>query len=447
MIKIKKGLTLPIAGAPRQVIENGRAVTQVALIGFDHHGMKPTMEVSVGDRVKCGQLLFTDKKTPGVRYTSPASGVVSAIHRGEKRVFQSIVIDVEGDEHETFAHYKPADLAQLTTEQVVQNLVQSGEWTAFRTRPYSKVPEPGSEPHSIFVAAMDTHPLAGDPRIVIEAEKQAFSDGLQVIGKLTRGKVFVCTAPGFSPSLPGGGAVVQETFEGPHPAGLPGTHIHYLDPVSATKVVWTIGYQDVIAIGHLFTSGRRYTRRVVSLAGPAVRNPRLVATRLGASLDQLTAGELTGQDVRVVSGSVLGGRHAKGSVAFLGRYANQVSCLEEGHRREFMGWLTPGVNRFSVLGIYLSRFMPGKQFNMTTTTNGSDRAMVPVGAYERVMPLDILPTQLLRSLIVGDTEMAQKLGCLELDEEDLSLCTFVCPGKYEYGPILRDNLTRIEKEG
>ncbi|WP_020408770.1 Na(+)-translocating NADH-quinone reductase subunit A [Hahella ganghwensis] len=445
MIKIKKGLDLPIAGAPAQVIDDGKPVNQVALVGFDYNGMKPTMEVQVGDRVKCGQLLYTDKKTEGVRYTAPASGTVSAINRGERRVFQSIVIDVEGDEHIEFAQYESGSLAQLTREQVVENLVESGEWTAFRTRPFSKVPAIDAEPHSIFVNAMDSHPLAGDPAVVIETAKADFKNGLTVLTRLTRGKVFVTTRPGVSLDLPAD--VAKEEFDGPHPAGLPGTHIHHLDPVNASKSVWAIGAQDVIAIGRLFTTGRKSMERVVALAGPAVSKPRLVKTRVGANLTQLTSGELSVNDVRIVSGSVLGGRNAKGSVSFLGRYAVQVSCLEEGDNREFLGWLSPGGSKFSVLNIYLSKLNPGRLFNFTTTTNGSERAMVPVGSYERVMPLDILPTQLLRSLIVGDTEVAQKLGCLELDEEDLALCTFVCPGKYEYGPILRSNLTLIEKEG
>ncbi len=445
MIKIKKGLDLPIAGAPAQVIEDGKPVTQVALVGFDYNGMKPTMEVQVGDRVKCGQLLFTDKKTEGVRYTAPASGTVTHINRGERRVFQSIVIDIEGDEHVEFAQYNAADLQQLTRDQVVQNLTESGEWAAFRTRPFSKVPASDAEPHSIFVNAMDTHPLAADPSVIIETAKTDFNNGLTVISKLTRGKVFVCAKAGTSVDVVS--AATKEEFDGPHPAGLPGTHIHYLDPVNASKSVWTIGYQDVIAIGRLFTSGQKSMERIVALAGPAANKPRLVKTRLGANLAQLTSGEVANEDVRVISGSVLGGRTAKGSVAFLGRYATQVSCLQEGDHREFLGWLSPGSSKFSLLNIYISKLSPGRLFNFTTTTNGSERAMVPMGSYERVMPLDILPTQLLRSLIVGDTEVAQKLGCLELDEEDLALCTFVCPGKYEYGPILRNNLTLIEKEG
>ncbi|MCG8516693.1 MAG: Na(+)-translocating NADH-quinone reductase subunit A [Pseudomonadales bacterium] len=448
MIKIKKGLDLPISGAPEQTITDGKPVRHVALIGFDYNGMKPTMAVKEGDRVKRGELLFTDKKTEGVRYTSPAAGVVKEVNRGERRVFQSIVIEIDGDEAETFARYSEADLAGLERQQVVDNLVESGLWTAFRTRPYSKVPEIDATPHSIFVSVMDTNPLAADPTVIIRENAAQFEKGLALVTKLTNGKVFVTGKPGSDVPVPKSGDVEVHQFDGVHPAGNVGTHIHHLDPVGASKSVWTLGYQDVIDIAKLFETGELPVERVVALAGPKALKPRLVRTRIGASLAELTDGEVaTDSELRLISGSVFGGRRGAGPCAYLGRFANQISVLEEGTKREFMGWLSPGTNRFSVLNIYLSKLVGGKKFDFTTTTNGSERAMVPVGAYEQVMPLDILPTQLLRSLIVGDTETAQKLGALELDEEDLALCTFVCPGKYEYGPILRENLTRIEIEG
>lgn len=446
MIKIRKGLDLPISGSPTQSIEDGPRVRSVALVGFDYHGMKPTMAVQVGDKVKVGQELFTDKKTPGVIFTAPAAGTVSAINRGAQRVFQSVVIDVDGDDAVEFERYGSAELAGLSRAQVQQNLVQSGLWTAFRTRPYSRVPAPESTPNSIFVTAMDTNPLAVDPAVVVAEKSEAFANGLTVIGRLLGGKVFVCHAANTDLPKGQGSNISYHAFGGVHPAGNAGTHIHYLDPVGATKSVWTVGYQDVIAIGELFTTGRLSVERVISLAGPMVTRPRLIRTRLGASVEELTAGELKAGENRTVSGSVFGGRYGGSAVRYLGRYHTQISVLREGRERTFLHYLRPGSKNFSVLPIYISKFTGG-HFDFTTSTNGSERAMVPIGSYERVMPLDILPTQLLRSLIVGDTETAQQLGCLELDEEDLALCTFVCPGKYEYGPILRNNLTRIEIEG
>ena len=445
MIKIKRGLDLPMTGTPTQRIEAAKPVHSVAVIGFDYNGMKPTMQVQEGDRVKLGQVLFSDKKTPGVNFTAPGAGVVKAINRGDRRVLQSVVIELEGDEHIAFASYSADQLAGLAQEQVRENLQESGLWTAFRTRPYSKTPAVDTTPRSIFVTAMDTHPLAADPAVVIAEYAEDFSRGLTVLSRLA--KVFLCKAEGVT--LPGESLdnVHTEAFTGPHPAGLPGTHIHYLDPVSATRVVWHIGYQDVIAIGKLFTTGQLWVERVIALAGPVAKKPRLLRTRLGANVGDLIRDELHAGQNRVISGSVLGGRTARGTCNFLGRYHTQLSCLAEGDERQMFHYLRAGVNKFSVLNIFVSKLFAGKKFAFTTTTNGSERAMVPVGSYEKVMPLDILPTQLLRAILVGDTEVAQQLGCLELDEEDLALCTFACPGKYEYGPILRDNLTRIEQEG
>ncbi|MFT6029864.1 MAG: Na+-transporting NADH:ubiquinone oxidoreductase subunit A [Oleiphilaceae bacterium] len=447
MVNIKKGLDLPISGSPEQKISDTKIVSKVAIVGFDYPGMKPTMSVQVGDSVKKGQLLFEDKKTQGVKYTSPACGKIIEINRGEKRVFQSVVIEVSGTDAVEFDKFAVSALSSLNRDQVVSNLVESGVWTSFRTRPYSKVPAIDSKPNSIFVTAMDTHPLAADPCVIIKEELASFNDGLSVIEKLTDGNVFVCTKPGSDIKVKTSDRIVNETFSGPHPSGNAGTHIHFLDPVSEKKQVWSIGYQDVIAIGKLFVSGELYVDRILSIAGPGIKKPRLIKSRLGADLNEITLGDTSSDSVRVISGSVLGGRTSRGVVAYLGRYANQISVIEEQSERELMGWLSPGLNKFSMMNIYISKLFSGRLFNFTTTTNGSERAMVPIGAYERVMPLDMLPTQLLRSLIVEDTEQAQLLGCLELDEEDLALCTFVCPGKYEYGPILRQNLTRIEKEG
>jgi Na+-transporting NADH:ubiquinone oxidoreductase subunit A len=417
----------------------------VALVGPDYIGMKPSMSVREGDRVKLGQLLFTDKKTEGVRFTSPASGVVAAINRGAKRVLQSVVIDLDGDEAETFptcTRKAPPSAAAIR-----EQLVASGQWTALRTRPFSRVPAPASEAAAIFITAIDTHPLAADPQIVIAEQAEAFCLGQELLAQLTKGKVYLCVAAGSEVPTGEASNIELARFGGPHPAGLAGTHIHFLEGASASRTVWTIGYQDVIAIGRLFLDGRLYTTRIVSLAGPQVENPRLVLSRLGADLQALCAGEMKAGENRIISGSVLGGRAVHAGTAYLGRYHNQVSVLLEGRRREFMGWFSPGFRKHSSLGIYVTSLLGTKPLPMTTSTNGSERAMVPVGSYEKVMPLDILPTQLLRSLIVGDTEMAQALGCLELEEEDLALCSYVCPGKYEYGPILRDNLTRIEQGG
>ncbi|QDS99017.1 Na(+)-translocating NADH-quinone reductase subunit A [Adhaeretor mobilis] len=455
--RIEKGLDLPIAGEPEQTISDGPTITQVALLGDDYVGMKPTMAVAEGDRVKLGQIVFEDKKQPGVKFTAPAAGKVVAINRGAKRKFESLVIEVDGDgasetSQVTFPTFPDHNLARLERDKVRDQLVAAGLWTALRTRPYNKTPAIDGIPHSLFITAMDTNPLAADPAVMLAKYPAEFIAGIEALSALTDGKTYVCRRAGSE--IPGESKVAAEfhAFDGPHPAGLAGTHIHLLDPVDRNKVVWHIGYQDVVAAGHLFLHGKIFTERTIAIAGPVAKNPRLVRTRLGASLAELTAGEVElpgDQQVRVISGSVLSGRTATSPANYLGRFANQVALLAEGNQREFVGWMLPGEEKFSIRRIFSSAWTggEGKRFRFTTNTGGSQRAIVPIGMYEQVMPLDLIATPLLKSLIVEDTENAQQLGALELAEEDLGLCTFVCPGKYEYGPILRENLTRIEHEG
>ena len=447
MFRIRKGLDLPISGVPEQHVTTGASIHHVAIVGDDYVGMRPAMLVQEGDRVIKGQALFEDKKNPGVKFTAPASGTVVAIHRGERRVLQSVVIQIEGDEKREFARFDAADLATLSHDAVQTQLLESGLWTALRTRPYSKTPVPGTVPAAIFVSAIDTNPLSSDPQPLILAESKAFDAGLTVLTRLTPGKVHVCQASGGKLGGHPQGQVAFNEFAGPHPAGLVGTHIHFLEPVSLTKQVWHLNYQDVIAIGKLFTTGELCAERIIAIGGPQATQPRLVRTLLGADLTALLAGETKEGENRIISGSVLSGRHATGPMAWLGRFHLQVSVVLEGREKELFGWVLPGAEKYSVTRTTLGHFLRRKLFNFSTSTNGGERAMVPIGNYERVMPLDILPTVLLRDLLAGDTDGAQALGCLELDEEDLALCTYVCPGKYEYGPVLREVLTRIEQEG
>ena len=446
-ISIKKGLKIPIAGVPDQSIYEGPSVSSVALLGQDYVGVKPSMQVEVGSRVKVGQPIFTDKTNPGVVYTSPGTGIVSSINRGAKRVLQSVVIQLEGNEEETFDSFRHDELQQITPEQVRKNLVVSGLWTAFRTRPYSKVPSVESTPHSIFVTAIDTNPLAPHPSCVIREFKDDFIQGLNLITHLTKGSVFLCKTLGDDIPTSSTKQITVAEFAGPHPSGLVGTHIHFLDPVGPKKTVWHIQYQDVIAIGKLFMTGRLWTERIIALAGPVVSEPRLIRTRLGAKTEDLVEGQLEQVRCRVISGSLLSGHWAIGWATFLGRYHSQITVIPEGGERTFLGWLSPGPEKFSALNVFISSFFRHKIFRLNSLEQGSPRAIVPVGVYEDVMPMDILSTPLLRSLVVKDTDMAQALGCLELDEEDLALCSFVCPSKYNFGPFLRSCLEQIERDG
>ncbi len=451
--RIKQGLRLPIAGSPQQAIDSERPVAHVALVGADYVGLRPTMHAEIGASVERGQLLFEDKKTPGVRFTAPVAGTVVAINRGERRVFESLVIAAADDERSgrgaqvALASFTGRQPASLNRDEVVGLLLESGLWPTLRARPFSRVADPATRPRSIFVTAIDTDPLAPDVDVVLAGREGDIEAGVSVLAALTDGPVFFCTSASSALGTPRVERVRHERFDGPHPAGTVGVHIHRLDPAGRDRLVWHVGYQDVAAIGRLFRTGEIETTRVVALSGPAMQRPRLVRTLVGASTDELTRGELEPGEVRVISGSVLSGRAAAGPVhGYLGRFDRQVSALVEGRTRELLGWAGPGRDRYSALRVFVSAMARRAGFEMTTSTHGSPRAIIPIGVYEKVMPFDTPATFLLKALVTHDVVRAEQLGCLELDEEDLALCTFVCPSKIDYGPHLRAVLAAIEKD-
>lgn len=446
-----RGLDLPITGQPAQDIDV-KTASRVAVVAADSIGLRPTLHVADGDVVRAGQLLFEDKKTPGVRYTAPAAGRIEGVHRGERRALQSVVIDTTAADDSAdpvvFEAWTARPASGLTPDYVRALLLESGLWPALRARPFSKVADPSTAPRAIFVTATDSEPLAPRPEVVVAGREEDFARGVEVLTALTAGPVHVCTDEAWSMPVPTSDRVRHIRFSGPHPSGTVGYHIHTLEPAGRTRLVWHVGYQDVLAIGRLFGTGTLDGERVVALAGPSVKRPRLLRVPAGASTDELVDGELEAGDVRVLSGSVLAGRAAMGAeVGFLGRYHRQIAVLPEGRTRNFLGWAGPGLEQFSALRVFVSKLAPSKRFDFTTSTNGSPRAIIPVGLYEKVMPFDLQPTYLLKALVTLDVERAEQLGCLELDEEDLALCTFVCPGKNDYGPHLREVLSLIEKEG
>lgn len=450
MIRIKKGLDIPIYGTPAEDIVDSKKSRSVAVLGNDYVGMKPTMLVEEGDSVSLGQPLFEDKKNPGVLITSPAGGKIEAINRGDRRALQSIVIEVEAEEKvEEFKSFTTEELVSATSESVRHQLITSGMWAAFRTRPYSKIPSVDSSPSNVFISVLDTEPLSPDPEKIVNLRLEDFNFGISVLKRLIDCPIHISVSENSSLEIIEDEQVKKHRFSGPHPAGLVGTHMHYISPASLTNVNWTIGYQDLMAIGSLFKTGYVSTERVIALSGPQVNEPRYIKTRLGACTDELTAGELTQRENRIISGSVISGREAIGSYAYLGRYHNQISVIAEPNSkdREFMNWLTPGPRKFSKIPLFLSSLFPKKIFKFKALMNGSDRPIVPIGVYEEVLPLNMLPAMLLRNVVLMDTEKIQDLGGLELDEEDLSLCSYVCPGKYDFGSLLRAGLNKIEVEG
>jgi len=416
-LKVRGGIDIVLAGAPRQVIREGQQVTTVALQGEDYPGVRPFLQVEVGDQVLAGQTVFVDRKRRELKFAAPASGVVKSIEYGHRRILAALIID--RDDQEALAFDIPK---RLTRESVQALLLESGMWPAFLARPFGRIPDPHSVPNAIFVTAIDTNPMATDAGFVIGHNTETFQTGLELLRWLTDGNVFICQAPG--PHL------LQEEserlkcvqFSGRHPAGLAGTHIHRLAPASERRTVWHIGYQDVIAIGALYSTGKYRTERVIALAGPGVENPAHIRTQLGANLSDLLAGELLLSDAQMVSGSLLSGRKAE----FLGRYHTQVLALPAARNARHPSWLSRIISEVK---------------------NKTPDPLIPTEALEKAIAIDVLPVPLLRALSVGDTETAHKLGALELVEEDMALLSYACASGVNYGALLRDVLNELEAGG
>jgi len=458
---VRRGFDVRVLGAPAA---DGRAPelrvpARIALLGADYPGMRPTMRVREGDAVSRGDVLFEDKKTPGVRFTAPLGGRVAAVHRGERRAFLSLVIDVNPDERSGGArsgHVAGAWSGRhpdaLGADDIRDLLLESGEWTAIRTRPFGRVANPESRPRAIFVTATDSAPLAPDPVTAVSGRETDLEWGLAALAQLTDGPVFVCSRAGRRLPVDESDRIRHEEFRGPHPAGTAGLHIHRLAPVRRGQEAWHLDAQDLASIGGLFRTGAGDALRVVALGGPPIRSPGLLRVPIGALLTEFGAPEPgPGRDAgerRVISGSLLAGRTATDdATGYLGRYHRQVTVLEEDRRRRLLGWLAPGAGAVSVSRAYLSSLLPARPRPITTGTNGSRRAIVPIGTYDRVMAFDIPAAMLCRALLMEDIERAEELGALELIEEDVGLLTFACPAKNDYGPALRRVLDTLEKEG
>lgn len=449
MFKIKNGLDLPIQGKPSDKISEFIATKRVALTGLDYVGLKPQIIAKVGQAVKEGEPLFASKENDGVVYTAPRPGKVVEINRGPRRVLESFVIEVNPEgETCTFETIPDERLKSASADQVIKILVESGLFTAFRQRPFSRVPQISERPHSIFITAIDSDPLGFNPELVIAEYTDDYIRGVTALTRITETEVYNVVHESFATDLPSVESCVTLKFGGKHPCGLVGTHIHMMDPVHEQKAVWHIAAQDVIAIGKLLATGKLWNERYVALGGPLVKEPRIVHTMVGADLSEITAGEIVDdKEARVISGSIFNGRKVEGVLHYLGCYHNKISVIEEDSERKLLGWIRPGIKQHSAGGTFLSSLFPNKLLNIGSKRNGGIRPVVPLGIFEKVMPLDILPTQLAKALLMQDINDCLRLGVLELDEEDLALMTYACAGKNDYGALLREMLDVIFKEG
>ena len=437
MIKISKGLDLPISGKPDISITDEPKISSVSLLANDFVGMKPTMLVKENDEVKVGEKLFEDKKNPGIFFTAPAGGLIKSINRGDKRKFLSIEIEIS--QNEEFIDF---DMGS-SQDEIKNTLINSGLWNVFRTRPFNRTPNISSSPEALFINCCDTNPLSVDPYEIINIDKDSFDKGLETIKQLFDCDIHLTYQNNnFDNTLSG---INYHQFTGPHPAGLVGTHISKIHPVNLNSKVWTANFQDIISIGYLKKNKKIKTTKIISLGGPAVFEPSLIKVRHGSNLDEITAGKIE-DNSRVISGSVLHGHESEGVMKYLGYYDSQVSVIPDEVNEIFLNWLMPGSSLHSKLNVFISSFIKPKKYIFNTSIGGGNRAIVPISSYEEVVPMDILVTQLLKSLVVSDIEMAIDLGMLELVPEDLSLCSYVCPSKYDYSSILMDNLNKIYLE-
>ena len=439
MIKTNKGLDLPISGSPSLDLDSSTAVNSVAILGADYVGLKPTMMVDEGDIVQSGQKLFENKKNPGTFVTSHLSGVVTSINRGEKRRFISLVIDEDSS-------IDPINFNFDDYNNQIDFLVDTGALAYFRTRPYNRMPNPNILPSAIFINACDTNPLSVDPfeLIKINDDQELFNDGLKFIASIDNNIKVFCSYQNenFDQSVSN---VTYKQFKGPHPAGLVGSHIHFLYPVGQNRSVWNISWQEVISIGYLLKNKILRSEKLISFGGPNVHDPKILKLKYGSNLSEVSAGKVL-DNSRIISGSILNGHTAENVMNYLSAFDNQVSVLPDESNDILFNWAMPGSKLHSMLPAFISSWIKPKEFKFNVSMNGGNRAIVPISSYQEIMPLNILTTQLLKCLVTFDIELGEKLGVLELAPEDLALASYVCPSKYDYQSILNSNLEKMYEE-
>ncbi len=488
-ITIRKGLDLPISGAAEKRLTDARSITTYAMKPTDFVGLTPRLLVEEGDMVAVGDALFCDKNDERIRFTSPVSGQVKAIVRGEKRKLLEVVVEADyKSAGSTIADYKSATEALTTADSIKEAMLQCGLWTQLRQRPFGTVANPDDKPKAIFVSAFSSAPLAPDYDFVMRGGEEALKKGLEALAKLTDGMVHVCFRPGqklasldcfvprkcsaFDVVNDGNRHIAIHYLKGPHPAGNIGTQIAHIDPINKGEIIWTMNLQDVAVLGELVATGIYKPERVVAVAGPNIKNPHYYRVKFGACLAEITNAQLLNNEYpkmdsnnatkenRVISGDILSGTQIAAD-GFLSAYDDLVSILPEGDYYDFMGWLMPGFRKFSFSRTFLSGFMPKSTFKplgielprfenfwkFDTNTHGDLRPLVFTGNFERVFPFDIYPTQLIKACIIGDIELMENLGIYEVEPEDFALCEFIDTSKTDIQAIIREALEKLRKEG
>ncbi len=444
--KLKKGYDLPLAGVPDTQIQDAAPPQQVAVLPIDFRGLRPALKVQVGDRVKRGTVLFVDKKHPAIQFLSPAAGTVSNIVRGERRTLLRVVVDVEGDEAESFPAWTPAQIKGMTRDDATRVLMEMGLWPTLRKRPYTRIADPETTPKAIFISAVDSAPLAAASTVLLESRQADFQAGVEVLRHLTDGKIHISTRPDNAEWFRGIQGVDQHVFEGPHPSGNISVQVFHIDRLKHGETIWFLSPRHVAQIGRCLQAGAYLAEKIVARTGSAVTRTCHVRTREGARLDSILQQSLDDKEMRVISGDVLTGRRAS-SEGFLSYYDDQITVIPEVSGKRFLGWVTPGFRAPSFWRAFVSTWLPGQPRVMNTDKNGEDRAFVATGEYEKVMPMDILPSHLAKAVLVEDIELMEQLGIYEVAPEDFALCSYICPSKIEFGEIFEHGQQLMEKEG
>ena len=445
VIKLKKGLDIKLNGEAEKLVLNASQVNFCGLKPTDFRGLTPKLNVKVGDVVKAGDILFIDKIHPEIKFSSPVSGTVEAINRGERRKLLEVV--VKADAEILYKDFGKTEINQLNRDEVINRLLDSGVWPVIKQRPYDIIADPANTPKAIFVSAFDSSPLAPDYELVLKGQEKDLQTGFDCLKKLCNKNVNLGIRANATTSLFANLQNVDITsYAGKHPVGNVGIQIHHTNPINKGEQIWVVNIQDVAIIGRLFNEGRFDARKVIAIAGSEVIKPQYYNTVLGASIQELTASKLKNEvEQRIISGSVLTGTKVEAN-GYLGYYDNQIVIIPEGNNYEFLGWATPGFNKFSASKLFPSFLFPKKRYTLDANYHGERRAFVVTGQYEAVLPMDIYPIFLLKAILAQDIDQMEQLGIYEIAPEDMALCEFVCTSKIPVQQIVSDGILLMIKE-
>ncbi len=443
--KLKRGLDIRLSGVADTVLEECPAPKTIALKPTDFSGLTPKLSVKVDAQVKAGDALFFDKYNPEILFTSPVSGIVKAINRGERRKILEIVVEADGKEE--YLEYSKTDPSKLSPDEIKEQLLKSGLWPFIKQRPYGSLANPADSPKDIFISGFESSPLAPDYEFMYKDEKSAIQTGIDALSKLTAGSVNLGVSSkqssGIFSSLKN---VTVNTFDGPHPAGNVGIQIHHVSPLNKGEVVWTLSVQALVFIGRLFEQGKLDLKKTIVLNGSEVKAPKYYKTIQGAEISSIVSGKTKQEsNERIVSGNVLTGTKVNND-GYLGFFDHQITVIPEGDEYEFLGWATPGIDKFSATKTFFSSLFPKKEYVLNANMHGAERAFVLSGQYEDLLPMDILPVYLLKAILANDIDKMEQLGIYEVIEEDFALCEYACTSKIKVQDIIREGIDSMIKE-